>query len=125
MLMPRGPRTRIFAEGELLVTGEGDVVIDKVLPRLRPLLVEPTVYITVEFDPCEHVPPPCAGGQPDELDWELFFHTFHHRHHDRDHDDDDRRPRGSEEEELKLRILWSVSTARKVLWKIRIPTSFR
>lgn len=100
--------TKIFAQGEMLVTGTGEVIIDEVLPRMRALLVQPDLYITVEFDPNEPPPPPCAGGLPEELDWELFFRSPSHE--GRQHD-----------EQLKLKIDWHVNSARTVIWSIRVP----
>ena len=105
--------TKVFAKGEMLVTDTGEVIIDEVLPRSRALLVQPEAYITVEFDPNEPPPPPCAGGLPDELDWELFFRHVHDAHMHHHHP-------GSEEE-LKLKICWRVSTARTVIWQITVP----
>jgi hypothetical protein len=97
---------KVFAEGELLVTGSGEVIIDEVLPRSRALLVSADEYISVCFDPSEPGPPPCAGGTPDELDWELFLRKHHERRGD---------------EELKLKITWTVQTARTIVWKIEVP----
>lgn len=107
--------TKVLASGELLVTGNGEVVIDEVLPRTRAILVQPELYIFVEFDPNESCPPPCAGGGEDELDWELFFKQVHpeHRHRGR---------HGKEEEELRLKICWHVQTARTIVWRIKVPT---
>ena len=107
--------TKVFASGEMLVTDCGEVVIDEVLPKSRALLVQPENYIIVQFDPNEPPPPPCAGGLPDECDWELFFkhvHDSHHHHHGH---------HGSEEE-LKLKISWRVATARTIIWQILIPS---
>jgi hypothetical protein len=96
--------TKVFASGDLLVTGIGEAVIDEVLPRSRALVVHPDVYIVVEFDPCEPSPPPCVGGTEDELDWELFLRHGH-----------------GHEEELKLKITWTVNSARTILWRIKVP----
>lgn len=97
---------KVFAEGDLLVTGTGEVIIDEVLPRSRALLVSGDDYITVVFDPNDPAPPPCAGGAEDELDWELFIRKHHHAHAG---------------EELKLKITWTVQTARTIKWKIEVP----
>src|SRR5579885_3362871 len=67
----------VFAQGILHVTGEGEVVIDEVLPADKSLLKDPEAYITVQFDPNQPAPPPCPGGLPDEVDWELFFTHVH------------------------------------------------
>ena len=93
--------TRIFSRGDLLVTGQGEVVVDEVLPRSRALLFQPEEYITVEFDPNE-VPPPCTGGGEDELDWKLFLRKVRH------------------DDELRLKISWSVNSARTILWQIKV-----
>ena len=99
---------KIFAEGEMLVTGTGEVIIDEVLPRMRALLVQPDAYITVEFDPKELPCPPCVGDGSEELDWELFFRHAH------DH-------KKSQDEELKLKITWKVNSARTVIWSVLVP----
>ena len=96
----------VIAAGELLVTGQGEVVIDEVMPRSPELLRHPYKYITVEFDPSQPPPPPCAGGdEPDELRWELII-VRHHHHHG---------------EELRLRIEWDVNSSRTILWSVRAP----
>lgn len=105
--------TKVLASGMLLVTDTGEVIIDEVLPRSRALLVQPESYIVVEFDPSEPPPPPCAGGCPDELEWELFFKHIHNHHIGHGHK--------GHEEELKLKITWQVQTARTIIWKISIP----
>jgi hypothetical protein len=105
--------TKVLSKGEMLVTDTGEVVIDEVIPRSRAMLVAPENYISVEFDPNEPPPPPCAGGLEDELDWELFMKQ-HHDHHVLPH-----HPR--HEEELKLKIVWRVQTARTVIWQISVP----
>ena len=105
--------TKAYASGELLVTGCGEVVIDESLPRSRALMVQPELYIHVEFDPNEAPPPPCAGGLLDELEWELFFKRDHgHGHSHGSH---------SHEEELKLKITWQVNSARTIIWRIKVP----
>ena len=96
----------VIAAGELLVTGKGEVVIDEPMPHSPELLRHPYKYVTVEFDPNEPPPPPCAGNDdPDELRWELII-VRHHHHHG---------------EELRLRIDWSVNSARTILWSVRAP----
>lgn len=106
---------KIYAAGELLVTGHGEVVIDEVVPKSRALLVHPTQFIHVKFDPQEQLPPPCAGDvSPDEVHWDLFLLPMnhggggHHGHH-------------GTEEELRLKIKWKVQTARTILWEIHVP----
>jgi len=101
----------VFAGGTLLVTGENEVVIDEVLPTNKAILTNPEQYITVQFDPNQPAPPPCAGGLPDEVDWELFFQHIH---------DTGLLP-GQPREQLKLKILWRVQTSRSVVWQITTP----
>jgi hypothetical protein len=103
--------TKIFAKGELFVTRSGEVIVDEILPKSRALLVQPDSYISVEFDPNQPPPPPCAGGLIDELDWELFVRRVEGSHHF-----------GRPEEELRLKICWQVQTARTILWSIRVPS---
>ena len=106
----------MLAQGDLLVTGCGHVIVDCIIPRSRALLIQPENYITVEFDPHEPAPPPCNTGEPDELKWELFFHHAHdeQRHHDYHH--------AGAEEELRLRIMWHVNEARTIIWRIKVPS---
>lgn len=101
--------SKIFTSGELLVVDKGEVTIDEIVPKSRALLVRPGDFIHVEFDPSEPECPPCAGGDMiDEIRWELIMSpVMHHHHH--------------AEEQLRLRIKWRVSTARTILWKIKIP----
>jgi|SRR5579885_998809 len=101
----------VFAQGILHVTGEGEVVIDEVLPADKSLLKDPEAYITVQFDPNQPAPPPCPGGLPDEVDWELFFTHVH----------DVGLHRGKKREQLKLKVLWRVQSDRAVLWTIMTP----
>lgn len=101
----------VFAQGSLHVTGEGEVVIDEVLPADKSLLKDPEAYITVQFDPTQPAPPPCPGGLPDEVDWELFFTHIH----------DTGLIGGKKREQLKLKILWRVQSDRTVLWTINTP----
>jgi len=105
--------THVFAQGLLTVTGEDEVVIDEVLPSHKGLLENPEAYITVQFDPSQPAPPPCAGGLPDEVDWELFFTHVH-----------DPGVLGflkKKRDLLKLKILWRVSSSRAVVWQILTP----
>jgi len=101
----------IFAEGELLVTSSGSAVVNEVLPRS--VLESPEIFISVEFDPDEPCPPPCGSDSPDDLDWELFLRTVH--------SENPRLAKFTQKEELRLKIIWTVSTARTILWKIYIP----
>jgi hypothetical protein len=104
-------KTRVFAMGSLDVTDTGEVIIDEVLPKSRAMLSDPDSFIFVEFDPAQPPPPPCAGGLPDECDWELFFRHIHDTHLD-PHE---------KAEELKLKIEWRVSTTRTIIWQILVP----
>ena len=106
------PTIRVVAQGSLLVSDTGSVVVDEVLPRTRALLIDPERYVDVEFDPNEPLPPPCAGsGAPDEVDWELFFE---HKH--------GHTPHAPHTEELRLKISWDVSTPRTIIWKVSAPS---
>lgn len=124
------PQLVIIAEGYLLVTGEGEIVIDEVLPRHRALMVTPETFISIDFDPCEPPPPPCAGtGEEDEIDWELFFKKHDHktkhrcRRHGESHDHSlCANPEGDDfKEELRLKIFWSVNSARTIKWLVKVP----
>jgi len=109
--------TKLFSTGTVLVTGTGEIVIDEVLPSNKAMLENPDVYITVEFDPTAPAPPPCAGGLLDECDWTLFFRHIHDTRLDtRVKLDPTHRV-----EELKLKIEWNVSSARTLIWTIRVP----
>ena len=105
--------TQVFASGSLLVTGEDEVVIDEVLPPNKALVQNPEAYVIVQFDPNQPAPPPCAGGLPDEVDWELFFQHVH--------DVGLFGFKKNKREQLKLKILWRVATSRTVSWQIMIP----
>jgi hypothetical protein len=105
--------TQVFAQGSLLVTGEDEVIIDEVLPPNKALLQDPESYITVQFDPTQPSPSPCAGGLPDEVDWELFFTHVH--------DVGLFSFAKKKREQLKLKILWRVQSSRTVLWQILTP----
>ena len=87
---------RILQEGELLVTGDGEVTLDEALRRSRALLIHSEEAIFVAFKKDETPCPPCAGGQPDELEWEVF----------------ERR------RQLFLKIKWHVNSARTIVWCI-------
>jgi len=80
----------------MTVTGHGEVVIDEELKRSRALLVHSEEAVYVGFKEDEHCAPPCAGGRPDELRWELI----------------ERR------RQLFLKIHWHVNSARTIIWKI-------
>lgn len=97
----------VIAAGELLVTaGDGEAIIDEVMPHSPELLRHPSKYVTVEFDPCEPPPPPCAGNDlVDEIRWELIIVRNHHHHG----------------EELRLRIDWHVNESRTIIWSVKAP----
>ena len=106
----------VLAAGELLVTDDGEVVVDEILPKNADLLSNPERYVTVEFALDDCSPPPCAGdGEPEELKWELFFkkHDHHGRGHGKGHE--------HHEDELKLKITWHVSGARTIKWMVKLP----
>lgn len=90
--------------GELIVTNEGEVLIDEEMPLSPELLRHPHKYVTVEFDPHRHLPPPCSGNDfPDQIRWELIIV----RHPTRCR------------EELRLRIEWHVNGARAIKWSVK------
>ena len=102
---------KIFAQGTLDVTGADEVVIDEILPQNKALLQNPEQYVSVQFDPNQPAPPPCAGGVQDEVDWELVFKHTHQVGFF------SRKPK----EQLKLKIMWQVQTSRTVIWSISQP----
>ena len=103
---------KILLEGELFVTGNGEIVVEEALRMSRALLAHNQEAVSVEFvgDPeC----PPCAPFVPDELQWELFeSERHHHGHHHHDHHDND----GIKE--IYLKITWNVSCSRTIAWRI-------
>lgn len=102
--------SKVIASGTLLVTDQGEVVIDEAIPKSRAMLLQPDQYVIVEFDPNEPPPPPCGGDLPDEVDWELFFKHVHDTHLTKER-----------AEQLHLKIEWRVSSARTVVWKVLDP----
>jgi hypothetical protein len=100
-----------FASGTVTVTGTGELVLDELMPPNKSFLQNPDLYVLVEFDPTQPSPPPCAGGLPDEIDWELVYHHVHDTHLDPQLKQDD----------LRLKLKWRVSTGRSVVWKIFAP----
>lgn len=105
-----GTKNKVIASGTLLVTGQGEVVIDEAIPKSRAMLVQPDLYVSVGFDPNDPAPPPCVGGLPDECDWELFFRHIHDTHLTKE-----------KAEELHLKIEWRVATSRTVVWQVLDP----
>ena len=87
---------KVTSEGELHVTGDGQIVIDEPLKRTRALLIRSVDAIIVEFGTNDPPCPPCAGEAPDEVRWEVI----------------ERR------RELFLKITWHVNSARTIIWKI-------
>lgn len=87
---------KILLEGELFVTGNGEIVIEESLPASFSRNLE---AVQVEFvgDP---VCPPCAPNVPDELQSEVF-----ERHH-------------CGVEEIFLKITWKVSGSRTIAWRV-------
>jgi hypothetical protein len=102
--------TSVYASGTLQVTGEDEVVIDETLPQNKALLENPEAYIVVQFDPSQPAPPPCAGGLPDEVDWELFYQHVH--------DVGMFGFKKNKRDVLKLKILWRVQSSRTIIWQI-------
>lgn len=93
------PDLKVVAQGELLVTGHGEVVLAEHIHRSRAALVHSDEAVEVVFKPEEHHHhPPCAPTTIDVLEWEVI-------------ERDDCR-------DLFLKIKWSVSTARTVLWYV-------
>lgn len=107
------PKTTVFAQGSLLVTGDGSLVIDEIIPSNRAILANPDAYVVVQFDPTVPPPPPCANTLPDEVDWELFFTHVHDTHLNPN----------EPAEQLKLKIEWRCATSRTVVWQILVPAS--
>ena len=94
----------------MFVTGEGEIIVNEVLPRIRALLTNPDAYITVEFVDDEVIVP-CAVCAPEELDWELFFNKMGHDTHSQK----------AQDEHLKLKIRWRVNCGRTIIWNITVP----
>lgn len=90
---------KVLMEGELHVTGDGEVIIEEALRASRALLTHNKEAVQVVFVG-EPMCPPCAPFVPDELDWELF----ERRHHD--------------VEEIFLKIFWKVSCSRTIVWRV-------
>ena len=98
----------VVVEGDMLVTGEGEVVIEDALPQDKKFLHKPEKYVTVEFEDASS--PPCAGGsEPDTLSWELVDEC------ECECDDFDC------ECEVFLKISWHVNTARTIKWVVKAP----
>lgn len=89
------PVLKVVEEGELLVTGRGEAIVDVPLRRTRALLVKSEEAVQVYFKPDEDCPP-CAGEAPDDLDWDVV----------------------ERERQLFLRFCWRVNCARTIIWKI-------
>lgn len=87
---------RIIDEGELLVTGSGEVILEQPLRRSRALLIHSEEAVIVYFSPDDDPCPPCAGEAPDELEWMAI----------------ERR------REIFLKICWRVNCARTIIWKV-------
>lgn len=86
----------VIEEGEALVTGEGEIILETPIRRSRAVLIHSEEAVTVYFSPDDDPCPPCAGADPDELEWEVI----------------ERR------RELFLKIFWRVNCARTIIWKI-------
>jgi len=93
----RHENKRVLAEGDMLVTGRGEIVLDETIPY------DPELTVSVDFD--EEQIPPCVGvSDHDVLDWEMAL-THHAGHGD----------------VFKLKINWHVSSARVVSWRVTSP----
>lgn len=105
-------KPRILARGQLLVVDTGSIVINEPLPKMPGMFDNIEKYVVVEFDSSEPVSPPCSGGcvDVDQLNWEL---TYKHRH--------DARATPPGVDTLRLKIMWQVSTARTIVWKLFEP----
>ncbi len=97
--------------GELIVTNEGGVVIEEAMPQSSELYLCSHKYVTVEFDTHHHShSTPCAGhNKPDELRWCLVI-VRHPKHGN---------------EEIRLKIDWSVSGVRAIKWSVKTPQPHR
>lgn len=91
---------KVLLEGELLVTGTGEIIIEECLKPSRALSTCAFDVINVKFVG-EPQCPPCAPFGPDELKWNVFARKKRH---------------GSEE--LFLRISWQVSSSRTIAWRV-------
>lgn len=92
----------VAAQGTLLVTGSGNVVVDKTLLTDHRLLQDPERFIVVEFDPLVPVPPPCAHDNEDSVDWELIYQPHHN----------------VIDGKLQLKVIWHVNGSRHVVWTV-------
>lgn len=91
----------LVAEGELLVSGHGEITLDETLHPSR-LLRNPTEAVVVRFgDHPKHTPCVPHHHHPDEVDFEVRTRQHPHRGH-----------------ELCLFIRWRVSQPRKVIWQV-------
>jgi len=103
-------KKRVFASGELFVSGRGEVTIDEEVPKSRALLVHPEKYIHVELGRHDNVLAPCGcNGHVDAVDWELFMQPGPH-------------PAGHQpEEHLRLKIKWNLESFRTITWQVEVP----
>lgn len=89
-------KPKVLLEGELFVTGNGEIVIEEVLPASFSRREE-AIHVEFVGDPeC----PPCAPIVPDQLRGEVF-----ERHH-------------CGVEEIFLKITWNVSGSRTIVWRV-------
>jgi len=95
--------------GELLVTDNGELLIEQPLHKSRALLIHSDEAVIVCWND-EPSHPPCVPIRPDELGWEVFEWNNHkcgtgrrHSHHDG---------------ELFLLIKWHVNSARSIRWQV-------
>lgn len=101
-------KKHVLEQGELLVTGTGETIINKPLKRSRALMVRSEEAALVYFDENEPPCPPCASSEPDELEWDVFEHQLQHPHECED----------EHVGKIYLRIKWHVNCARTIKWCI-------
>lgn len=106
--------------GEVLATGEGEIVLEEPLEKSRMLLKRPEDVVDVYFKEEEHHHhPSCVPHEPDICDWEIISrHVPTHVHMGgRSRHNDFLKFEGRAE--LFLRIMWRVSSPRMIVFHIR------
>lgn len=122
---------RIVLQGELLVTGKGELMIEEPVHPSRALFVGSTEAVVVEWGeepPC----PPCAPNEPDELQWEVYewsvsrlppgkkkHKSDHDKQKEHEHEEEENRERNAHRDgELFIVIKWHVNCARTIKWRV-------